>query len=119
MGAQSKDMAQRLDEAEANALKGGKKATNKMETRVRELESELDAESRRQADALKNFKERSRPTRSKLKKPKRLLLLTSPNSERLQGKLIQQLVEPTLQSRQLPRAALADAVPPLDQSKLF
>merc|ERR1719192_484947 len=45
--AQSKDMQQRLDEAEANALKGGKKAMNKMETRIRELESELDAENRR------------------------------------------------------------------------
>merc|ERR1712061_579779 len=54
--AQSKDMAQRLDEAEANALKGGKKAMNKMETRVRELE----AESRRQADALKNLRRSER-----------------------------------------------------------
>ena len=58
--AQSKDMAQRLDEAESNALKGGKKAMNKMETRVRELESELDAESRRQADALKNLRRSER-----------------------------------------------------------
>ena len=58
--AQSKDMAQRLDEAETNALKGGKKAMNKMETRVRELESELDAESRRQADALKNLRRSER-----------------------------------------------------------
>merc|ERR1711963_950156 len=33
-------MQQRLDEAETNALKGGKKAMNKMETRIRELESE-------------------------------------------------------------------------------
>merc|ERR1711936_1132385 len=37
---QVKDVQQRLDEAEANALKGGKKAMNKMEGRVRELESE-------------------------------------------------------------------------------
>merc|ERR1712158_211572 len=58
--AQSKDMAQRLDEAETNALKGGKKAMNKMETRIRELESELDAESRRQADALKNLRRSER-----------------------------------------------------------
>merc|ERR1712217_554906 len=43
---QVKDMQQRLDEAETNALKGGKKAMNKMETRIRELESELDAENR-------------------------------------------------------------------------
>merc|ERR1712193_422357 len=31
---QVKDMQQRLDEAETNALKGGKKAMNKMETRI-------------------------------------------------------------------------------------
>merc|ERR1711997_457485 len=45
--AQTKDTQARLDDAEANALKGGKKAMNKMETRIRELQSELDAESRR------------------------------------------------------------------------
>merc|ERR1711964_653281 len=39
--AQSKDLQQRLDEAETNALKGGRKAMNKMETRIRELESEM------------------------------------------------------------------------------
>merc|ERR1712201_44808 len=44
---QVKDMQARLDDAETNALKGGKKAMNKMETRIRELESEIDAESRR------------------------------------------------------------------------
>merc|ERR1712112_457584 len=42
--AQVKDAANRVDEAEQNALKGGKKAIAKMETRTRELESELDAE---------------------------------------------------------------------------
>merc|ERR1712087_411162 len=50
------DVAQQME----NALKGGKKAMNKMETRVRELESELDAESRRQADALKNLRRSER-----------------------------------------------------------
>merc|ERR1712227_675267 len=50
---QVKDMQQRLDEAETNALKGGKKAMNKMESRIRELESEVDAESRRLSDATK------------------------------------------------------------------
>merc|ERR1712226_470730 len=35
---QVKEMQTRLDEAETNALKGGKKAMNKMETRIRELE---------------------------------------------------------------------------------
>ena len=45
--AQVKDAHARCDEAELNALKGGKKAVNKMESRIRELESELEAESRR------------------------------------------------------------------------
>merc|ERR1719481_2462797 len=49
--AQVKDAQNRLDEAEQNALKGGKKALAKMETRIRELESEFDAENRRFADA--------------------------------------------------------------------
>merc|ERR1712058_38538 len=52
--AQCKDAATRADEAEVNALKGGRKAMIKMETRIRELESELDAESRRFADVSKN-----------------------------------------------------------------
>merc|ERR1712113_869220 len=51
---QAKDCQARLDDPEQNALKGGKKAMNKMETRIRELQSELDAESRRFADAAKN-----------------------------------------------------------------
>jgi chromosome segregation ATPase len=49
-----------LDEAESNALKGGKKAMNKMETRIRELESELDAENRRLADGMKNLRKSER-----------------------------------------------------------
>merc|ERR1719266_1672705 len=57
---QVKDMQQRLDEAETNALKGGRKAMNKMETRIRELESEVDAENRRMADAQKNLRKSER-----------------------------------------------------------
>merc|ERR1739846_246102 len=57
---QVKDMATRLDDAEANALKGGKKAMNKMETRIRELESEVDAEARRMADSQKNLRKSER-----------------------------------------------------------
>merc|ERR1719323_254665 len=53
---QVKDMQSRLDDAEVNALKGGKKAMHKMESRIRELESEVDAEARRLADATKNLK---------------------------------------------------------------
>merc|ERR1712002_386536 len=58
--AQVKDAQNRFDEAEQNALKGGKKAIAKMETRIRELESEYDAESRRLADAQKNLRRSER-----------------------------------------------------------
>ena len=50
----------RLDEAESNALKGGKKAIQKLEQRVRELENELDGEQRRHADAQKNLRKSER-----------------------------------------------------------
>merc|ERR1711992_109186 len=58
--AQVKDAQSRLDEAEQDALKGGKKAIAKMETRIRELESELDAENRRLGDAQKNLRKSER-----------------------------------------------------------
>merc|ERR1712170_304509 len=40
--------------------KGGRKAMIKMETRIRELESELDAESRRNTDVTKNLRKAER-----------------------------------------------------------
>merc|ERR1712218_240971 len=58
--AQVKDMQNRLDEAETNALKGGKKAVNKLDTRIRELESEMEAENRRFADGQKNLRKSER-----------------------------------------------------------
>uniref|UniRef100_A0AAG5DQN3 Myosin heavy chain n=1 Tax=Anopheles atroparvus TaxID=41427 RepID=A0AAG5DQN3_ANOAO len=57
---QIKELQVRLDEAESNALKGGKKAIQKLEQRVRELESELDSEQRRHADAQKNLRKSER-----------------------------------------------------------
>merc|ERR1712098_751458 len=58
--AQCKDAASRADEAEASALTGGRKAMIKMETRIRELESELDAEGRRYSDVSKNLRKSER-----------------------------------------------------------
>merc|ERR1712106_882732 len=58
--AQCKDAAARADDAEVSALKGGRKAMIKMDTRIRELESELDAESRRNADVFKNLRKSER-----------------------------------------------------------
>merc|ERR1711894_789074 len=60
MECQAKDMQGRLDEAEPNALKGVKKAMNKMDTRIRELESEVDAEARRMTDSQKNLRKSER-----------------------------------------------------------
>ena len=57
---QVKDMNARLDDAEQNALKGGKKAMGKMDSRIRELESELDAENRRLSDAQKSMRKSER-----------------------------------------------------------
>merc|ERR1711862_217176 len=57
---QVKDMQTKLDEADQNALKGGKKATNKLESRIRELQSELEAENRRMAEGTKNLRKSER-----------------------------------------------------------
>merc|ERR1719189_2787413 len=64
--AQVKDAQNRVDEAEQNALKGGKKAMAKMETRIRELESEMDAENRRCTDAQKNLRKSERQVQGNL-----------------------------------------------------
>ena len=58
--AQVKDSAVKLDEVEQHVMKSGKKAVAKMETRIRELCSELDAETRRMTDAQKNLRRSER-----------------------------------------------------------
>ncbi|XP_078245982.1 myosin-15 isoform X2 [Pogona vitticeps] len=55
-----KDLQKRLDEAEQIALKGGKKQIQKLESRVRELENELEAETRRNSEALKGVRKYER-----------------------------------------------------------
>merc|ERR1739844_854291 len=57
---QVKDMQTKLDEADMNALKGGKKAMNKLESRIRELQSELEAENRRHAEGQRNLNKSER-----------------------------------------------------------
>lgn len=84
--AQVKDMQSRLDDAEQNALKGGKKAMGKMDTRIRELESELDAENRRLSDAQKGLRKSER----KIKELTYQQDEDRKNHERMQG-LIDQL----------------------------
>ncbi|XP_045892527.1 myosin-1B-like isoform X2 [Micropterus dolomieu] len=55
-----KDLQQRLDEAEQMALKGGKKELQKLETRVRELENELDTEQKCSSEAMKGVRKYER-----------------------------------------------------------
>ncbi|ODM91980.1 Myosin heavy chain, muscle [Orchesella cincta] len=55
-----KDLQGRLEEAESNLLKGGKKAIAKLEDRVRGLEQEMEAEQRRHSEAQKNLRRAER-----------------------------------------------------------
>ncbi|NXK43676.1 MYH7 protein, partial [Piprites chloris] len=55
-----KDLQLRLDEAEQLALKGGKKQLQKLEVRVRELENELEAEQKRNAESVKGLRKSER-----------------------------------------------------------
>ncbi|KAJ8367014.1 hypothetical protein AAFF_G00333880 [Aldrovandia affinis] len=55
-----KDLQHRLDEAENLAMKGGKKQLQKLESRVRELETEVEGEQRRGADAIKGVRKYER-----------------------------------------------------------
>ncbi|XP_051963793.1 myosin heavy chain, fast skeletal muscle-like [Xyrauchen texanus] len=55
-----KDLQHRLDEAENLAMKGGKKQLQKLESRVRELETEVEGEQKRGADAVKGVRKYER-----------------------------------------------------------
>merc|ERR1712141_110140 len=50
----AKGLQTRLDEAEQVAMKGGKKQIAKLESRIREMENELDQQSKSTADSVKN-----------------------------------------------------------------
>ncbi|XP_037664406.1 myosin-3 [Choloepus didactylus] len=55
-----KDLQNRLDEAEQLALKGGKKQIQKLETRIRELEFELEGEQKKNTEAVKGLRKYER-----------------------------------------------------------
>ncbi|XP_071392093.1 myosin-7-like [Centroberyx affinis] len=55
-----KDLQHRLDEAEQIAMKGGKKQVQKLEARVRELETEVEAEQRKSSDSVKGVRKYER-----------------------------------------------------------
>ncbi|CAF1238599.1 unnamed protein product [Rotaria sordida] len=87
---QIKDLQGRLDEAEANALKGGKRIIAKLEQRIHELESEIELEQHRHQETLKELRKNDRrlkelafQTEEDRKNQLRLQDLT----EKLQGKI--------------------------------
>ncbi|KAM4613582.1 myosin, heavy chain 7B, cardiac muscle, beta a [Polymixia lowei] len=55
-----KDLQMRLDEAEQIALKGGKKQIQKLETRVKDLENELDSEQKKCQECQKGVRKYER-----------------------------------------------------------
>jgi len=55
-----KELQAHLDDAEASAMKGGKRSLAKLEQRVRELELELESEQRRYQEADKNTRKQER-----------------------------------------------------------
>merc|ERR1719410_3132495 len=95
--AQAKDMQSRLDEAEQNALKGGKKAMSKMDSRIRELESELDAENRRLNDAQKGLRKSER----KIKE-----LTYQQDEDKKNNERMQALIDLSARSRNLPTSRM-------------
>uniref|UniRef100_H2Z1P7 Myosin motor domain-containing protein n=1 Tax=Ciona savignyi TaxID=51511 RepID=H2Z1P7_CIOSA len=60
MEIQIHEMTVKLDEAEAYALKGGRKALAQLQSRLKDVESELEAEQRRHAETLKNYRKMDR-----------------------------------------------------------
>ena len=53
-------MQVKIDDVETAALKHGKRACGRLEARVKELETEMDAEHRRLADSTKSLRKSER-----------------------------------------------------------
>jgi myosin heavy chain 6/7 len=87
---QIKEMQVRLDEAEAAALKGGKKIIAKLEERIRSLEQELDGEARRHQETDKNYRKAERRMREldfQVEEDKKNAERLTDLIDKLQGKL--------------------------------
>merc|ERR1711894_854399 len=128
---QLKDMHGRLDEAETNALKGGKKAMNKMKPgsgnwnqRLMLKIADLLILPRTFANLreelknwLINFKPKSKLTRSKLKRLKKLPPSIWPSSAKLKDIWLMLKSVLTLMNKPLPKLKLRDVLDPLFQCK--
>lgn len=81
---QLKDIQLRLNDAEMNALKGGKRLVQKLEQRIHELESQLDLEHKHNQETLKEMKKNDKRIKD--------LIIQSEDDRRNQIKL-QELIE--------------------------
>merc|ERR1712168_986263 len=61
--AQAHELAVKLDDAEAYALKGGRKALAGLQARLKEVEAENETEQARHAETLKNYRKMERRMR--------------------------------------------------------
>ena len=87
---QVKALQQRLDDAEQVALKGGKKQVQKLDTRRREIEAELEHETRRSADTMKTIRKMERKIKEITyngEEDRKNLLRTTEMVEKLQVKV--------------------------------
>ncbi|CAF2365471.1 unnamed protein product [Rotaria sp. Silwood2] len=87
---QIKDLQARLDEAEANALKGGKRIIAKLEQRIHELESEIELEQHRHQETLKELRKNDRRLKElafQAEEDRKNQLRLQDLTEKLQGKI--------------------------------
>ena len=83
-------MQARMDEAEAGAMKGGKRMLSKLDQRVRELELELAEEGRKHAETQKNLRNKDRRVRElqfQVDEDKKSMERTYDLVEKLQAKI--------------------------------
>jgi len=88
--AQLRELQSRLEETEANAAKTAKKVTQKLEQRIAEMESAVDAEHRRYDEAQKAARKQERRVGellSQLEEEQRLKTQHQDNVDQLQQKL--------------------------------
>uniref|UniRef100_A0AAR2KTX4 Myosin, heavy chain 7B, cardiac muscle, beta b n=1 Tax=Pygocentrus nattereri TaxID=42514 RepID=A0AAR2KTX4_PYGNA len=85
-----KDLQMRLDEAEQIALKGGKKQIQKLETRVRELEGELDCEQKKSGEfqkGIRKYERRIKELTHQTEEDRKTLLRMQDLIDKLQAKV--------------------------------
>ena len=85
-----KDLTDRLEQAELNSLKGGKRIIQKLEQKIQEVQADLDAEQRHHSDTINQVKKNDRRLKDlvvKSEEDKRSQLRLQDLVEQLQNKI--------------------------------